>query len=175
VDSTIGEACRIGMSLIEQSTLEAGVDVGSFNHLRPGAYLSSGVHLGNFAEVKASRLGPRVAMGHFSYVGDATVGANTNIGAGTITVNFGRGAHEKGRTTIGEGVFIGSDTLLVAPLTVGEGAQTGAGSVVTKDVAPYTLVVGLPARAIRKLTPPDAGPAAPSPQDGDPAGDDPAS
>jgi bifunctional UDP-N-acetylglucosamine pyrophosphorylase/glucosamine-1-phosphate N-acetyltransferase len=175
VDSTIGEACRIGMSLIEQSTLEAGVDVGSFNHLRPGAYLSSGVHLGNFAEVKASRLGPHVAMGHFSYVGDATVGANTNIGAGTITVNFGRGAHEKGRTTIGEGVFIGSDTLLVAPLTVGEGAQTGAGSVVTKDVAPYTLVVGLPARAIRKLTPPDAGPAAPSPQDGDPATDDPAS
>jgi bifunctional UDP-N-acetylglucosamine pyrophosphorylase/glucosamine-1-phosphate N-acetyltransferase len=98
-------------------------------------------------------------MGHFSYVGDATVGANTNIGAGTITVNFGRGAHEKGRTTIGEGVFIGSDTLLVAPLTVGEGAQTGAGAVVTKDVAPYTLVVGLPARAIRKLTPPEARPA----------------
>lgn len=156
VNSTVGEGCRIGMSLIEGSTLEAGVDVGSFNHLRPGAYLSTGVHLGNFAEVKASRLGPQVAMGHFSYIGDANIGAHTNIGAGTITVNFNRGSHEKGQTTIGEGVFIGSDTLLVAPVTVGEGAQTGAGSVVTKDVAPYTLVVGLPARAIRKLTPLDA-------------------
>jgi bifunctional UDP-N-acetylglucosamine pyrophosphorylase/glucosamine-1-phosphate N-acetyltransferase len=158
VDSTVGDGCRIGMSLIEKSTLEAGVDVGSFNHLRPGAYLSTGVHLGNFAEVKAARLGPHVAMGHFSYIGDATIGAHTNIGAGTITVNFGRGASEKGHTTVGEGAFIGSDTLLVAPITVGEGAQTGAGSVVTKDVAPYTLVVGLPARAIRKLTPPDPSP-----------------
>jgi len=152
IHATVGDSCTVGMSLLEHCTLEAGVDVGSFNHLRPGAYLSSGVHLGNFAEVKNSHLGPQVAMGHFSYLGDADVGAGTNIGAGTITVNLGADG-QKHRTTIGAGAFIGSDSLLIAPVTVGPGAMTGAGAVVNHDVAPDTLVVGMPARPLRRRTP----------------------
>jgi bifunctional UDP-N-acetylglucosamine pyrophosphorylase/glucosamine-1-phosphate N-acetyltransferase len=101
--------------------------------------------MGNFGEVKNSYLGPGVKMGHFSYVGDAQVGANANIGAGTITCNFD-GA-KKHKTVVGEGAFIGSDTLLVAPVEIGAGARTGAGSVVTHDVPPNSLVYGVPARA----------------------------
>jgi len=123
--------------------------VGPFAHLRPGARLGRGVHLGNFGEVKNSTLGPGVKMGHFSYVGDATLGADVNIGAGTITCNFD--GVKKNPTVIGAGAFIGSDTLLVAPVTIGAGARTGAGAVVTKDVPPDTLAVGMPARAVRKL------------------------
>ncbi len=152
IHATVGDGCTVGMSLLEHCTVEAGVDIGSFNHLRPGAYLSTGVHLGNFAEVKNARLGPDVAMGHFSYLGDADVGAGTNIGAGTITVNLGADG-KKHRTTIGEGAFIGSDSLLIAPVTVGPGAMTGAGAVVNHDVAPDTLVVGMPARPIRRRPP----------------------
>jgi bifunctional UDP-N-acetylglucosamine pyrophosphorylase/glucosamine-1-phosphate N-acetyltransferase len=105
--------------------------------------------MGNFGEVKNSTLGPGVKMGHFSYVGDTVVGANSNIGAGAITCNFD--GQRKHKTEIGEDAFIGSDTMLVAPLKVGRGARTGAGSVVTRDVPPHTLVAGVPARAIRKL------------------------
>lgn len=105
--------------------------------------------MGNFGEVKNSYLGPGVKMGHFSYLGDATVGAEVNIGAGTITCNYD--GERKNPTEIGEGAFIGSDTMLVAPVVIGEGARTGAGSVVTKDVPPDTLAVGMPARSIRKL------------------------
>jgi bifunctional UDP-N-acetylglucosamine pyrophosphorylase/glucosamine-1-phosphate N-acetyltransferase len=106
--------------------------------------------MGNFGEVKNSILGPGVKMGHFSYLGDAEVGAETNIGAGTITCNFSRDG-KKNRSVIGERVFLGSDTLLVAPLQVGDGAATGAGSVVTRDVPPSSLAVGMPARVVRKL------------------------
>jgi bifunctional UDP-N-acetylglucosamine pyrophosphorylase/glucosamine-1-phosphate N-acetyltransferase len=105
--------------------------------------------MGNFGEVKGSYLGPGVKMGHFSYIGDATIGANVNIGAGTITCNYD-GVH-KNHTDIEADVFIGSDTMLVAPLRLGEGSRTGAGAVVTKDVPPHTLAVGVPARVIRKL------------------------
>ncbi|HUS13414.1 MAG TPA: bifunctional UDP-N-acetylglucosamine diphosphorylase/glucosamine-1-phosphate N-acetyltransferase GlmU, partial [Chloroflexia bacterium] len=157
VDATVGDRCTIGSSLLEGCTLESGVDVGSFNHLRRDAYLSSGVHLGNFAEVKNARLGPDVAMGHFSYIGDANVGANTNIGAGTITANFDRN-RRKHHTEIGADVFIGSDTVLRAPVTVGDGAATGAGAVVTHDVPPDTVVVGMPARPL--VRPSAAAPAA---------------
>ena len=100
-------------------------------------------------EVKDSTLGPGVKMGHFSYIGNAQVGANTNIGAGTITCNFD--GQKKHHTEIGEDVFVGSDTMLVAPLKLGDRSHTGAGAVVTKDVKEDTLVVGMPARAIRKL------------------------
>jgi bifunctional UDP-N-acetylglucosamine pyrophosphorylase/glucosamine-1-phosphate N-acetyltransferase len=110
----------------------------------------TGVHMGNFGEVKDSTLGPGVKVGHFSYIGDAKIGANTNVGAGTITCNFD--GEKKNETEIGEDVFIGSDTMLVAPIRIGDRARTGAGSVVTKDVPPDTLVVGMPARAVRKLT-----------------------
>ncbi len=140
----IGDGCRVTASALEEATLEAGVEVGPFSHLRPGAYLEAGVHIGNYVEVKESRLGQGVLAGHFSYLGDATIGAGTNIGAGTITCNFD--GQDKYRTHIGKGAFIGCDTMLVAPVTVGDGAATGAGAVVTRDVADNLLAVGVPAR-----------------------------
>jgi bifunctional UDP-N-acetylglucosamine pyrophosphorylase/glucosamine-1-phosphate N-acetyltransferase len=150
-DSSIGDVCVVGPSVLEEATLEDHVDVGPFCHLRPKAYLSQYTHLGNYAEVKNSRLGKGVHMGHFSYMGDAEVGAHTNIAAGTITCNYdGKNKH---RTIIGENVFIGSDSMLVAPLTIGDRARTGAGSVVTKDIPADALAVGIPARVIRKFAP----------------------
>ncbi|MFO3796397.1 MAG: DapH/DapD/GlmU-related protein, partial [Anaerolineales bacterium] len=145
----IGARCHIQMSVLEGAKLEDEVEVGPFARLRKGAYLARGVHMGNFGEVKNSYLGPGVKMGHFSYIGDATIGANTNIGAGTITCNFD--GEKKHPTWVGEEVFIGSDTMLVAPVRLGNRARTGAGSVVTKDVPEDTLVVGVPARPIRKF------------------------
>lgn len=148
-DSKIGDRCKILASVMEGATLEDDVDMGPFARLRKGAHLGSRVHMGNFGEVKDSYLAEGVKMGHFSYVGNAQIGANTNIGAGTITCNYD--GEKKHNTEIGEDVFIGSDTMLVAPLKVGDGARTGAGAVVTKNVADDTLVVGMPARAIKKL------------------------
>ena len=148
-DSIIDAECSILASVLEGARVEEHVHIGPFARLRKGAHLMAGVHIGNFGEVKESTLGPGVKMGHFSYVGDAKIGAETNIGAGTITCNFdGERKHE---TTIGENAFIGSDTMLVAPLKIGDRARTGAGAVVTKNVPPDTLVVGMPARAIKKL------------------------
>jgi bifunctional UDP-N-acetylglucosamine pyrophosphorylase/glucosamine-1-phosphate N-acetyltransferase len=143
-DSTIGNSCTIKGSVVEMATLEDHVDVGPFGHLRKGAYLESGVHMGNFGEVKNSRLRKGVKMGHFSYVGDGDIGDETNIGAGTITCNYD--GVNKFKTIVGKNVFIGSDTMLVAPLTLGDNARTGAGSVVTRDVPPGGLVYGVPAR-----------------------------
>ncbi|MEW6284600.1 MAG: bifunctional UDP-N-acetylglucosamine diphosphorylase/glucosamine-1-phosphate N-acetyltransferase GlmU [Chloroflexota bacterium] len=148
-DTTIGNGCKILASVLEGAVLEDEVDMGPFARLRKGAHLKSHVHMGNFGEVKDSTLHEGVKMGHFSYIGNAVIGANTNIGAGTITCNYD--GERKHPTVIGEDVFIGSDTMLVAPLTLGDGARTGAGAVVTKDVPEDTLVVGMPARAIRKL------------------------
>jgi bifunctional UDP-N-acetylglucosamine pyrophosphorylase/glucosamine-1-phosphate N-acetyltransferase len=148
--STVGSNCRVEASVLEGATLEDDVSVGPFAHLRQGAYLCQGVHMGNFGEVKNSRLGPGVKMGHFSYIGDANLGERVNIGAGTITCNFGRNG-VKNHTEVGADVFIGSDSLLVAPLRIGRGAATGAGSVVTKDVPDRSLAIGVPARVIRKL------------------------
>ena len=148
IDSTLGARCRVVSSVVEQSTLEDGVDVGPFSHLRAGAHICSGVHIGNYAEVKNSRLGRNTKMGHFSYVGDAVVGEEVNIGAGTITCNFD--GVRKHRTIIGDGAFIGSDTMLIAPVEVGAGARTGAGSVINHDVPPNGLAVGVPARIRRK-------------------------
>ncbi|GAB4489063.1 MAG: bifunctional UDP-N-acetylglucosamine diphosphorylase/glucosamine-1-phosphate N-acetyltransferase GlmU [Anaerolineales bacterium] len=150
-DCQIGERCKIFKSVLEGALVENDVDMGPFARLRKGAHLGSHVHMGNFGEVKDSYLAEGVKMGHFSYIGNATIGANTNIGAGTITCNFD--GEKKHPTLIGENVFLGSDTMLVAPLTLGDGARTGAGSVVTKNVAENTLVVGVPARAIKKLAP----------------------
>ena len=148
-DCKIGERCEILSSVLEKAVLEDDVDMGPFARLRKGAYLSKGVHMGNFGEVKDSHLGEGVKVGHFSYIGNTTIGAETNIGAGTITCNYdGKNKHH---TEIGEAVFIGSDTMLVAPLVIGDRARTGAGSVVTKNIKEDTLVVGMPARAIRKL------------------------
>ncbi len=148
-DTHIGDRCRIVASVLEHAVVEDDVDIGPFGHLRKGAHLAKGVHMGNFGEVKNSYLGPGVKMGHFSYIGDATIAEDVNIGAGTITCNYD--GERKHPTKIGKGAFIGSDTMLVAPLEIGEGARTGAGAVVTKNVPPYSLAVGVPARVIRKL------------------------
>jgi bifunctional UDP-N-acetylglucosamine pyrophosphorylase/glucosamine-1-phosphate N-acetyltransferase len=148
-DSKIGNHCKVLASVVDGALLEDDVDIGPFARLRKGAHLMSHVHMGNFGEVKDSTLGPGVKMGHFSYIGNATIGIDTNIGAGTITCNYD--GEKKHPTEIGEDVFLGSDTMLVAPLKIGDGARTGAGAVVTKDVPADTLVVGVPARAIKKL------------------------
>jgi bifunctional UDP-N-acetylglucosamine pyrophosphorylase/glucosamine-1-phosphate N-acetyltransferase len=148
-DTRVGDNCTLLASVLECALLEDHVEMGPYCHLRKGAHLSRGVHMGNFGEVKNSTLGPGTKMGHFSYMGDATVGAGVNIGAGTITCNFD-GTH-KYPTEIGEGAFIGSDTMLVAPVKIGAGAITGAGAVVTKDIPPNSLAVGVPARVIKEL------------------------
>ena len=148
-DTRIGNGCKILASVLEGAVVEDDVDMGPYAHLRRGAHLAQGVHMGNFGEVKDSYLGPGVKMGHFTYIGNARIGANTNIGAGTITCNYD--GEKKNPTEIGEGAFIGSDTMLVAPIKVGNRARTGAGAVVTRDVPEDTLAVGMPARAIRKL------------------------
>ncbi len=148
-DSKIGNHCKVLASAMEGAWLEDDVDMGPFARLRKGAHLGNHVHMGNFGEVKDSYLHDGVKMGHFSYIGNADIGSETNIGAGTITCNYD--GEKKHPTTIGEDVFIGSDTMLVAPLTIGDGARTGAGSVVTKDVPADTLVAGVPARAIKKV------------------------
>jgi bifunctional UDP-N-acetylglucosamine pyrophosphorylase/glucosamine-1-phosphate N-acetyltransferase len=154
-DTKIGDRCKIVYSVTEDAVLEDDVDIGPFAHLRKGAHLAQGVHMGNFGEIKNSYLGPGTKMGHFSYIGDANIGPDVNIGAGVITANYD-GKH-KYTTEIGAGAFIGSDSMLVAPLKIGEGARTGAGAVVTKDVPPNTLAVGMPARAIRKKKEEDDG------------------
>lgn len=145
----IGHGCKVLMSVLEDALLEDDVDMGPFARLRKGAHLCSGVHMGNFGEVKDSTLGPGTKMGHFSYIGNATIGPQVNIGAGTITCNYD--GEKKHPTEIGESAFIGSDTMLVAPVRIGARARTGAGAVVTKNVPDDTLAVGVPARVIRKL------------------------
>ncbi len=147
-DTQVGDGCTVFSSVLEGAVLENHVEIGPFGHLRKGAHLADGVHMGNFGEVKNSFLGPGTKMGHFSYIGDAQIGSNVNIGAGTITCNFD--GSKKHKTEIGADVFIGSDTMLVAPVKIGEGAHTGAGAVVTHDVPAHTTVVGVPARPLVK-------------------------
>lgn len=149
VDAVLGARCRVTESVVEGATLEDDVDVGPFSHLRPGSYICRGAHIGNYVEVKNSRVGANTKIGHFSYIGDAEIGADVNIGAGTITCNYDGRA--KSRTVIGDGAFIGSDTMLVAPVEVGANARTGAGSVVNRNVPAGELVVGAPARISRKV------------------------
>lgn len=150
VDSSIASGCRVLHSVIEGAILEEGVEIGPYSHIRPESHIERDVHIGNFAEIKKSRLGSNTKMGHFSYVGDAQVGANVNIGAGAITCNFD--GVNKNQTVIEDDAFIGSDSMLVAPVRIGAGASTGAGSVVTKDVPAGALVVGVPARIVRSTT-----------------------
>ena len=176
-DSRVGPRTQIWQSVIEQSTVAEDVEIGPFAHLRPGSEIGARCRIGNFAEVKKSRIGAGTQQHHFSYIGDADLGERVNIGAGAVTVNYDGTA--KYRTRIGDRAFIGSDSMLIAPLTVGEGAVTGAGSVVTRDVAPGTSVVGVPARPIELRRRPgtrqdaDADPPEPStPQAPVPSGTD---
>ncbi len=130
--------------LIADSTIGNGCTVGPMAHLRGRAVMDDGSKVGNFVELKKTRLGRGSKASHLTYLGDATIGEKTNIGAGTITCNYdGKNKHE---THIGNNVRIGSDTMLIAPVTVGDGASTGAGSVVTKDIPKDTLVIGIPAK-----------------------------
>lgn len=164
--TVIGENCRIEASVkiadsildndvyvkmgcvITQSRVGAGVDIGPWAHLRPLSDLRAGVHVGNFVEVKKSVLHEGVKAGHLTYLGDADIGAGTNVGAGTITCNYD--GEKKYPTVIGEGAFIGSNTALVAPVTVGAGAYIGAGSTITKDVPPGKLGIGRARQVIKE-------------------------
>jgi len=144
IDATIGERVRVWASVVESSAIEDGASVGPYSHLRPGSIVGRGAQVGNFAELKNTRLGPGSKQHHVSYLGDAQVGERVNIGAGAITANYD--GSRKHATTIGDGAFIGVDTMIVAPRKIGEGARTGAGSVITHDVPAGKLAVGVPAR-----------------------------
>lgn len=148
-DCRIGSGCSLESSFAQGAILEDDVSVGPFARLREGAHLQAGSYVGNFGEIKNSTLGPGAKAGHFCYLGDAEIGPGVNIGAGTITANYD--GEKKHQTVIDQEAFIGSDTMLIAPVRIGRGARTGAGSVVTRDVPPYSIAVGVPARVIRKL------------------------
>jgi bifunctional UDP-N-acetylglucosamine pyrophosphorylase/glucosamine-1-phosphate N-acetyltransferase len=135
----IGACCTIRHSFLVDCLLEDGASVGPFAYLRPGAILRAGAKAGTFVEIKNSDIGAAAKVPHLSYIGDADVGERTNLGAGTITANYD--GHEKHRTKIGKGVHGGVDTSFVAPVTVGDGAYTAAGSIVTEDVPDGALAV----------------------------------
>lgn len=139
-DSRIGRGCTILMSFVDRAKMADGSRCGPFAHLRPGADVGDGVKIGNFVEIKNSVLAPGSQVSHLSYIGDAEVGAGTNIGAGTITCNYD--GFEKHKTTIGDNAFIGSNSTLVAPVTIGDGVVIAAGSTITKNVADDGLGIG---------------------------------
>lgn len=138
-DSRIGSAVHIENSRINQAIIADRCNIGPFAYLRPGAVLHDEVKIGDFVEVKKSVIGQKSKVPHLSYVGDATIGQKVNIGAGTITCNYD--GHNKYETILEDGVFIGSNTNLVAPVKIGENSITGAGSTITRDVPPQTLAV----------------------------------
>ena len=147
-NSRLGDRVIVRSSTIEDSEIADDTDVGPYSHLRAGTQIGPHAHIGNFAEIKNARLAAGVKVGHFSYIGDASIGEDTNVGAGTVTANFD-GAR-KHTTDIGARAFIGSDTVLRAPVRVGDDSRTGAGSVVTKDVPDGATVVGVPARVVKR-------------------------
>jgi len=154
----VGAGCRIGQgsiltdavladgvtvrpyTVIDESTVSARAILGPFSRLRPGSEIGEGAHVGNFVETKKARLGKGAKANHLTYLGDAEIGANVNVGAGTITCNYD--GEKKHPTTIGEGAFIGSDSILVAPITIGAGAYVAAGSTLTDSVPPGSLALG---------------------------------
>jgi bifunctional UDP-N-acetylglucosamine pyrophosphorylase / glucosamine-1-phosphate N-acetyltransferase len=150
VDTQVGAGSRVWFSVLENALVGERASIGPFSHLRPGAVIGDEAELGNFAEVKASQLGAGTKMHHFSYVGDAELGERVNVGAGTITVNYNSETGRKSRTIVQDDASLGSDTLLVAPLEVGEAAMTGAGAVVTHDIPPGEVWLGAPARRHRR-------------------------
>lgn len=151
-DAVLGDRVIVRSSTVEHSEIADDTDVGPYSHLRAGSEIGPRVHIGNFVEIKNARLAAGVKAGHFSYIGDAAIGVDTNVGAGAVTANFD-GTH-KHHTEIGARAFIGSDTILRAPVRIGDDARTGAGSVVTKDVPDGATVVGAPARMVRRTLDP---------------------
>jgi bifunctional UDP-N-acetylglucosamine pyrophosphorylase/glucosamine-1-phosphate N-acetyltransferase len=148
-DMRIGPGTEVlANCVLEESTVGPGCRVGPFARVRPGTVLAEGAHIGNFVEIKKSEIGAGSKVNHLSYVGDTTLGSKVNIGAGTITCNYD-GAN-KHRTVIGDNAFIGSNTALVAPVAVGDGATIGAGSVITKDAPAGELTL---ARAEQRTRP----------------------
>lgn len=146
IDSQVGARTVVWASVIESSTVGEDVQIGPYTHLRPGCEIGPRCRIGNFAELKRTRVGAGTQIHHSSYLGDADLGDGVNIGAGAITANYD--GTTKHRTTIGDGAFIGVDTMLRAPVSIGPGARTGAGAVVTRDVPAGETVVGMPARRI---------------------------
>ena len=138
-NSVIGNGCTINACQIYNSTLEEDVRIGPFCHVRPNSYICKGARIGDFVEVKNSRIGEDTHISHLTYVGDSDVGKRVNFGCGTVTVNYD--GTKKARTTIEDDAFIGCNTNLVAPVKIGEGAFTAAGSTITADVPPYALAI----------------------------------
>ena len=144
IDATVGERATVWASVVESSVIEDEATVGPFSHLRAGTVIGRGAEVGNYAELKNTHLGAGSKQHHASYLGDAEIGEGVNVGAGTITANYD--GTRKQPTTVGDGAFLGVDTMLIAPVEIGEGARTGAGAVVTRDVPAGKLAVGVPAR-----------------------------
>ena len=140
VDSIIGEQTVITNSMIEESTVADGVTVGPYAHVRPDSRLAKNVHVGNFVEVKGSSIGENTKAGHLTYIGNSEVGANVNFGAGTITVNYD--GQQKFKTVIGNNVFVGSNSTIIAPVELGDNSLVGAGSTITKDVPADAIAIG---------------------------------
>jgi bifunctional UDP-N-acetylglucosamine pyrophosphorylase/glucosamine-1-phosphate N-acetyltransferase len=138
-DTTVGVASRIERAVCRGARIGANVTVGPFAYLRPGAVLSDGAHIGTYVEIKNSEIGVGSKVPHLTYVGDATIGEGSNVGASSVFVNYDGAA--KQRSTVGDQVRIGSDNMIVAPVTIGDGAYTGAGTVVREDVPPGALAV----------------------------------
>jgi bifunctional UDP-N-acetylglucosamine pyrophosphorylase / glucosamine-1-phosphate N-acetyltransferase len=149
VDTHVGDEAIVTFAVAREARIGAGATVGPFASLRPGTNLAKGAHVGTFAEMKNAKIGERTKVPHFSYLGDVTIGRDSNIAAGTITSNYD--GKDKHATRIGDEVFIGSDSILVAPVRVGSRAYTGAGSVVTRDVKAGDLVYGVPASTKKRV------------------------
>ncbi|QTL99436.1 bifunctional UDP-N-acetylglucosamine diphosphorylase/glucosamine-1-phosphate N-acetyltransferase GlmU [Iocasia frigidifontis] len=158
--SVVGSHCRLNNAkiadkvnivdhcIIQDSKISDGVNIGPFAYIRPGSIVEKGAKIGDFVELKKARIGENSKVPHLSYAGDVEIGKGTNVGAGTIFANYD--GQDKHKTKIGDNVFIGSNTTIVAPISIGDGGKTGAGSVVTKDVPEAVTVVGVPARTFDK-------------------------
>ena len=138
-NSRIGKNCVINASQVYDSVVEAGASVGPFSHIRPQSHIGPEVHIGDFVEVKNSTIGEKTSVSHLTYIGDSDVGKGCNFGCGVVTVNYD--GEKKNRTTVGDYCFVGCNSNLVAPVTLGDGAYTAAGSTITKDVPADALAV----------------------------------
>jgi bifunctional UDP-N-acetylglucosamine pyrophosphorylase/glucosamine-1-phosphate N-acetyltransferase len=147
-NATVADGVTVFSSIIRDSTIAADVSIGPFAHLRMGSSVEEGARIGDFVELKKTRLRKGAKAQHLAYLGDADIGENANIGAGTITCNYD--GKNKNKTKIGRDAFIGSNSSLVAPIEIGDGALTGAGAVVIRDVPAGERVAGNPAKPLKK-------------------------